>query len=193
MAYPSPPKTWAAAEKDTAILRNAQLRDALLALQDGAWGADRPYVRKPSGENVVNSATVQNDDHLLFTGTANATYQVEVGLLVQVGGSSSTSDFKLGWSLPASALFAGGGNAPEVAMAAASSVGQGEWSGVVGASAATLSYGLFSTGVTLIMFHGNIVLAGTAGTCNLQWAQNTATAVTTTVLAGSWLSARRTA
>lgn len=192
MAYPNPPKTWAAAEKLTAVLLNAQLRDALLALQAGTWGADRTFVRKPASEDVTNSAALQNDDHLLFAAASNATYKFELGLLVSVTGGSSTSDLQVGWSLP-SGTWAGGVNAADPAMAGGGTTGASQWLGVTGAVGASIPVGLGGANTQLVMIHGTIVTAGVAGNCNLRWAQNTAVAVTTSVLGGSWLDARRVA
>lgn len=191
MAWTSP-LTWVAGQVVTAAQLNTHVRDNLNDLSDGSWGRDLTFVVKAADEGLANSAVVQNDNHLFFTATANAKYLVDVALFVTVGGGSSGSDFKVGWSLP-SGTFNMSGHGPDVAMAATSSVGSAEFVGLVGAVTSTPAYGLDSDGNTGIKLWALIEVGGTGGTVTLQWAQNTATAVTTTLEAGSWLRAERVA
>lgn len=151
------------------------------------------WARKPADQIVTNTAVMQNDTALSFIAQANTNYHVDLDLYVTVSGSSSFSDLKLGWSLPAGASYSGFGGTPDVALASGSAVGSVDFSPVVGAIAGTKSVGLFSTGVTEIQTKAIIKVGATGGTVRLQWAQNTATTVNTTMQADSRLRAERIA
>ena len=187
------PRTWVAGEIVTAAIGNLHWRDNLLALAHGSWGRDVTTVVKAANETVTNSATVQSDNHLLFSATANAKYLVELVLFVEQDANAVGADFKMGFSLPAGASWSGGAPNPDLTVGT-TSTGDGNWAAVYGGAASTLSYGLNgNTGVDTVLFLKAIVeIAGTAGTVTFQWAQNTATAgVGTTVQAKSWLRAER--
>ena len=194
MAWTSP-RTWVAGEIVTAAIGNTHWRDNLLALAHGSWGRDVTVVLKAADETVTNSATVQSDDHLLFAVSANAKYLVEFKLFVSQNANSVGADFKFGFSLPASASWSGGDGLPDPTVGT-TAAGDGNWTAVLAASAATRVCGLDgnSGNITGLSFTVLIVTAGTSGTVTLQWAQNTATAgVGTTVKANSWLRAERVA
>lgn len=189
------PRTWVAGEIVTAAIGNTHWRDNLLDLADGTWGIDKTTVIKSADETVTNSAAIQSDDQLLFTGVANAKYLVTIELFVSQNANSTAADFKVGFSLPASATWSGSGPNPDATVGATAS-GSGNWTALLGAVGATLVYGVDgnagnTTGISLMIL---VEVAGTAGTVTLQWAQNTATpAVGTTVKAKSWLRAERVA
>lgn len=189
------PRTWVAGEIVTAALMNTHVRDNLLDLADGAWGIDKTTVLKSADETITNSAAMQSDDHLLFAATANAKYLVTIELFVSQNANSTAADFKVGFSLPASATWSGSGPNPDATVGATAS-GSGNWTALLGAAGATLVYGVDgnagnTTGISLAVL---VEVAGTAGTVALQWAQNAATpAVGTTVKAKSWLRAERAA
>jgi len=189
------PRTWVAGEVVTAALVNTHLRDNLLDLADGTWGREVVTVIKSAGETVTNSSTIQSDDHLLFSAAANAKYLVDVVLFVSQNANAVGADFKVGWSLPAGAAWSGGGPNPDLTVGA-TAAGDGNWTGVLGGSTTTRQMGVDgNTGnVTALFLSVLIEMSSTAGTVNLQWAQNTATAaVGTTVNARSWLRAERIA
>jgi len=189
------PFTWTAGLVVLAAKMNEQIRDNLLALAHGSWGRDVQIVLKAADETVTNSATVQSDDHLLFTAAANAKYLVEFKLFLSQNANSTAADFKFGFALPASASWSGGDSLPDLTVGT-TAVGDGNWTALLAASAAVRACGLDgNTGnITGLSFTVLIVTAGTAGTVTLQWAQNTATAgVGTTVKANSWLRAVRVA
>lgn len=189
------PRTWVAGEIVTASIGNTHWRDNLLALAHGTWGRDVQIVLKAADETVTNSATVQSDDHLLFTAAANAKYLVEFKLFVSQNANAVGADFKFGFSLPASASWSGGDGLPDLTVGA-TAAGDGNWTALLSASAAARACGVDGNAgnITGLSFSVLIVTAGTAGTVTLQWAQNTATAaVGTTVKANSWLKATRIA
>ena len=189
------PFTWSAGLIVTAAKLNEQLRDNLLALAHGTWGRDVTTVVKAANETVTNSAVMQSDDQLLFTAAANAKYLVDVVLFVSQNANAVGADFKVGFSLPAGASFSGGGPLPDLTVGA-TAAGDGNWTGLLGASAASRACGVDgnSGNVTILNLTFLVEVAGTAGTVTLQWAQNTATAaVGTTVNAKSWLRAKRIA
>lgn len=191
----TPPRTWVAGEIVTALIGNTHWRDNLLALAHGSWGRDVTTVVKAANETVTNSAAMQSDDHLLFAAAANAKYLVDVVLFVSQNANAVGADFKIGFSLPASASFSGGGPLPDLTVGA-TAAGDGNWTGLLGAAAATRACGVDGNAgnITILSFTALVEIAGTAGTVALQWAQNTATAaVGTTVNAKSWLRAKRIA
>lgn len=145
-------------------------------------------IRKSADESVTNSTTAQADDHLRFTGVANQRYIVEAGLFVTVAGGNSTTDFKVGWSLPSgTATF--GGLGPDIAMPGTQANGEGNYEGLIGAVAATLSYGLYAGGTTFIVVKGVLSLGSPGGTVALMWAQNSAATQNVTIKNGSYLRA----
>src|SRR5690348_15724965 len=56
-------------------------------------------VIKGADESVTSSTTLQNDDALLVTLTANATYVFSLFLNYQ-GGTQGSSDIKVAWTFP---------------------------------------------------------------------------------------------
>ena len=194
MAWTSP-LTWVAGQIVTAAQLNTHVRDNLNALADGSWGIEKTITLKAADETVTNSATVQSDDHLSFSVAANAKYLVDFKLLVSQNANAIGADFKFGFSLPASASWSGADGLPDLTVGT-TAAGDGNWTALSAASAATRSCGLDgnSGNITGLSFSVLVVTSGTAGTTTLQWAQNTATAgVGTTVKANSWLTAVRIA
>lgn len=189
------PRTWVAGEIVTAAIGNQHWRDNLLDLADGSWGIDKTVVLKAADETVTNSATLQSDDHLLFTASANAKYLVDFQLFVTQNANSTVPDFKFGFSLPASASWSGGDGLPDLTVGS-TAAGDGNWTAVLASTATPRRCGLDGNAgnITGLSFTVLISTAGTAGTVTLQWAQDAATAgVGTTVKANSWLRAERVA
>jgi hypothetical protein len=140
-------------------------------------------VVKSLDETVNNSATLQNDDALVIAVNSTAKYEV-TGLVAY--NSGTTPDIKFAFTAPASATFLWCCDALDTGA-----------SGVTGTVsrqklAITDSLGVGGTGNDLIAkISGILVVAGTAGNLQLQWAQNTANASNTIVRAGSYLTARQ--
>ena len=127
---------------------------------------------KTVDETVNNSSTLQDDDTFTFSGVASTNYRVKLGLLIS---GNNTALFKTAWSLPAGAVFIGG----------ASNFNNSD---VVNLTTGSGNYGSTNNSDRLIFMTGIIKVAGTAGTCVLQWAQQVANASDTKVLIGSWFS-----
>jgi len=137
------------------------------------------FVRKASDETVNGSATLQNDDELFLAVEANVTYQVEASLRYSTG---ATPNLKFTFTGPSGAT--GLGHATSI---------------VAGGTALVFTdVTLLSTVVTAddssfaTEVHGVLIVGATAGTLQLQWAQNTSNASDTKVLSGSYLKLVRT-
>jgi hypothetical protein len=161
--------------------------DAAFAAPPSSTDARYIPACKTSNETVNNSSTLQNDNELLFAAEANATYLVEVHLMLTA--TSVNADWKMSWSLPSGTFYWGhDGNSAE---------GPGPYwsprSTASGSGAALVSTSIVSGGGTLTPmgahFTAIIVIGGSGGTVNFQWAQDVATAENNTILAGSCLRA----
>jgi hypothetical protein len=168
-------------------------------LQQGAndpqWAsvaAGPTIVRKTADETVNNSATLQNDDDLLLAIAANEVWLVELYLLQK--SPSTTADFKMGWAYPAGcSIYWGVPN-----LNTTYGTGGQYWltvvaAGTIGAiltEASTLAAASLN-GTQGIHITAIVINGATAGTLNFQWAQNTATAEDTKVLANSCLIAHK--
>lgn len=148
-----------------------------------AGGGGATLVRKTADETVNNSAVMQNDDHLLFSAEASSTYLVECWLMFD---GSTAADLKVGWSLPTGAEIYFG--TPQTGTVRYwDSVGTATSPQALHVSAGTLAMGTVSGTRAGASLAGILVMAGTAGTVNFQWAQNSATAADTTIFANSLL------
>jgi hypothetical protein len=139
---------------------------------------------KTSPESVVSSTVLQNDDALFLTVAANSTYKWKCQVFY-VGGTQASSDIKVQWTGPGSAALS--------------------WNSMHFTTAGAFSDTSFNdfTTVNVIGTNGagnnrTIHMEGTlvtvsAGTFQLQWAQNTSSATATQVLANSTLLAWKTA
>jgi hypothetical protein len=143
-----------------------------------------PVVVKTANE-TVNDSTVYQDDNELFVAVApNAVYKCHVHLIFSTY-SAHNEGFKVSFTAPAGATFNAGWFETLLGT-----------SGAVGATEANASCtGIIPTGdpSTDNVYISDFILitSATAGTLQLQWAQNTDWAVNTTVYAGSTLEARR--
>ncbi len=148
----------------------------------GGGGGGATVVRKSADETVNNSSSFQSDDHLSFAIGANEVWVAQYHLYVT---TTAAADFKVGVLTPGGAspttmvtgLVTGGGNAHST---------NPRLTGVDANVDVQLEGGDTKVGVTVAVL---VVNGGTAGTVYLRWAQNTATAVDTKVLAGSLLVA----
>lgn len=129
---------------------------------------------KTSAQTVNNSTTLINDSQLFMSVAANTNYAFTSRFVFS---SNSTANIKFGFTFP------------------------------VGAVGSYTLYGIAAGGSTLAAFHqtetsvsalagaagtactmtGSWTIGANAGVIQLQWAQNTATAVNTQVLAGSFI------
>lgn len=132
--------------------------------------------RKEATETVNNSATLQNDDDLFVAVTASAVYNLDGRLLYN---GNSTADFKIGWTFPTGLTMSYtilGVYVATPTVFSTSDFIQTSNPALEGAGADR----------TAIMW-GRVIVSSTAGTLQLQWAQNTANASNTTLLAGSYI------
>ncbi len=130
--------------------------------------------------NVLNpTATLQPDDQLFFAVGANETWHYRFHL--QITGNTAP-DVKFSVTAPAGATCINSVSEAENALAVGN-LGCGVSSGSVPMSTAT----------DVFEIAGTIVNGATAGNVTLNWAQNTANAANTSVLAGSFLTATRVA
>lgn len=133
--------------------------------------------RKTADETVNNSATLQNDDTLALSAVAIADYLFECSLRYSTNG---TANLKWSFTVPAGAAIV--------------------YSALhipAGGSALTMTE-LINTGVgtaddsiNYVRMLGIFQTVGTAGTLQLQWAQNTANASDTKVLSASFMTLQR--
>lgn len=133
-------------------------------------------VVKSADEIVNNDSTLQNDNELAFAVAANSIYRFQMWFRYT---SNTTADIKNAFTLPAGAVA----NGVSWGLSVASAIVQ-----VMDVSG---SWGGQNATVTWVFTEGLIITAATAGTVQLQWAQNTPDVSDTTVLAGSVLSVQR--
>jgi hypothetical protein len=163
--------SWTAGEEVNTSTLNARL---------GLWAS------KNANETVNNSATFQNDDALVLPVAANGIYLVR-GFLIWTSGT--TPDFKAQFTGPPMATYTTWSTwnlaaaAPNqlADMRAVIGTGSGGSVSIPGQGATLATTGQFTE------ISGSVVMSGTAGNFQLQWAQNTANATDTIVYTGSWL------
>src|SRR5690606_11179070 len=143
------------------------------------------FVVKSTNESVSSSTTLQGDDELLVSLTANRTY--EISGVLRVSGSTS-GDISLAWTGPAgSTMYAvvhglgGGGSAG------------GDDIIYLYEGPGTATSGTFGTtaAIRAIHYHGFIQLGGASGNLRLVWAQGSSNATATVVHSGSFMCVRR--
>jgi hypothetical protein len=162
---------WAAGQRVLASTLAAMLPDVII---------------KPSDEPVTSSTTLQNDDHLLFSVAANATYILDAYLITS-GATAATGDLKIDWTVPAGTTM----RYTSSGVVASSPAVQYEATvNTPGASRTIGTNGSADMGVPL---RAVIVTSATAGTVQLRWAQNTSNATPTIIRANSWLRVTRAA
>lgn len=134
------------------------------------------HAYKTADETVTSSSTVQNDDHLVLPVEANSYYKLELMAYIA---NVNDSGMRWRWTIPSGAsgsatgFFAFGSSMTPLRHA----IGGGELTQV---ATITQDYGWHLTGF--------VIVGGTAGNVQLQWAQENLSAGTTTLRAGSWLS-----
>ncbi|MFD9225374.1 hypothetical protein ACFWDI_36440 [Streptomyces sp. NPDC060064] len=180
------PRTWVVGEVVTAAELNAEIRDQMNALI-----ADNASVHKTADESVTSSATLQNDNHLLVSVLANAEYEI---VLRMCANGSASGDIKLAWTVPAGSTSQRFCRGPDTSSAGSSAATTVRSNGLTDGHATAINYGVFSTSqqsfIEEILY---ISTGGTAGTVQLQWAQNVIDATATTVEAGSYMTVIRKA
>lgn len=135
-------------------------------------------VSKTADEEVTNSTTLQNDDHLVLPVAASSRYFFH--LFLRVKGDTANPDIKFGWSLPTGGTM--------------SWLGAGETQNTAGelteSSVETLTIGdISAANIEPVHYVGVVQVGATAGNLQFQFAQNTLDATNgIIVLAGSSLA-----
>lgn len=142
-------------------------------------GAKTTTVVKTADESVTSSTTLQSDDVLLLPVTAGTSYAFE-GFLYATG--PSAGDFKLAFTFPTGATFVA-----FVHHIGANGAVDSFKSGTNPLTTSGGSLSLATGAADGVAIKGGIIVAGTAGNVQLQWAQDASSATPTIVKAGSWL------
>lgn len=150
------------------------------------WVAAAQYMslaRKASDESITSSTTMQDDNDLLHTVRASAVYEMTAYISYT---SNTTADIKFGWTYPAGLTINYLAHVRPVATAVNDTYDliQTDPLALEGAGVATRRSAFFL---------GLVVVSSTAGTLQLQWAQNTSDAGATALKAGSFMTLRRMA
>lgn len=141
-------------------------------------GPSSQLVLKPADESVVSSTVFQDDDDFVLPVVANTNYLVDIWLSIQC--SSNTPDFKCQLIAPAGTLLTVGWILHDDTNSSGS--------GILRAPA--ISSGIIAirnNNNSQVRLRGPVHVGGTAGTLQLQWAQNTANSNPTIVEADSWM------
>lgn len=149
------------------------------------WFVNVKYARTLATQSVPSSTTLQDDDYMFLSVSANAEYHVEC--LVNYGGPPA-ADLKLLFATPAGATFVGMG---QTLVGAAT--GQSDNQNLPYGGNASEVWGTTGAGQQFGTVTGILVVGGTAGTFKIQWAQNTSNVTPTQVFGNSYLLLRRVA
>jgi hypothetical protein len=175
-----PPETWTHAQLVTAGDVNEQLRDNMLALP-------HPIILKSADESVVSSTALQDDNELALPVVANGIYRVEFHLMFS---GDAAGDIQFGFTFPSGGRIA----VSAIGDNAAADTTWYAWHGTDGASGGTGSWAFNCfDGRSFVLIHGMYINGSTAGTLQLQWAQNASNATASVVYANSMLWATQVA
>ena len=153
-------------------------RDTELTTHAADYALHSRVIRKSADQIVNNSTTLVNDTHLFFAVGANEVWWFSIFLRTKSG---TTPDFKWAFTAPDGATITSG------ACCGVGGSPVNELSGLTG-------FNFGGTGANAVKDWWNIaIIAGTAGNIQFQWAQNTADASDTKVLANSCIIAHRLA
>jgi hypothetical protein len=138
---------------------------------------------KTANESVTSSTTLQNDDELFVSLAATAVYTLDMFILFD---GSSTGDIKWKFTFPAGVTF------NLIDLHESTPTVNNNANMAIFNQTETHALGCNGAGTFLPIFHTGIVTTtGTAGTLQLQWAQNTSNATATRVIAGSYMRLQR--
>lgn len=140
---------------------------------------------KPADEPLTSNATLQNDNDLLVSVAANATYKFDCTLIYE-GGTNGASDLKFKWAVPASATLTI--NIPAYFFTDNTTHGPSYIDQTTTQALGTRGAGVRQS----VAMTGSLLVSSTSGTLQLTWAQNTSSATATIVHAQSTLTLQRT-
>ena len=169
------PRTWTDGELVTKAIMDVHVRDNFNTV-------DRLIVPKTADETVTSSTTLQNDDHLSFAVGINTVWYLRLGLYV-LDASDGVGNLKVGVTFPASAVcqlnyvwLGLGGTLTHMRVRDATGVA------------------VFGTATgDFHEFRGILKVAGTSGTFQFQFAQNTSNGSGVTVKQHSFIAGRQLA
>jgi hypothetical protein len=157
--------------------------DVPTATQFNSWLVNVNYAYKSATENVTSSTTLQVDDDLVVPVEANAHYHLTLNLSY---GGAAAADLKVLIRTPTGGTF--NGMAIGVVSSGASQQDIQTMAYVANTSEV---FGILGAGPTWARVEGILITAGTAGNCQIEWAQNASSGTATNLYAGSFLSLRR--
>ncbi|MGW3421283.1 glycosyl hydrolase family 28-related protein [Streptomyces phaeochromogenes] len=142
------------------------------------------FARKTADETVTSSTTLQDDDHLALAVESGHTYDFKVFMLVDGG---VTGDLKTAFTFPTGSTLHFTGRGPTTGLASGSG-GDCEFNGRQSATSGSTTISFGTSGSRLgITLEGILIVGSTAGSFQLQWAQNTSDGTGTTLKAGSYI------
>lgn len=173
-------RTFVTGEVVTAANMNT-IRDSLLFLY--AFTGGGYFLVKTADEGVASSATLQNDDHIVWAMGANTRWQYDGLLWVQCDEAAGIG-IKIGWDLPASAqgFHYYDVMSNDIIPHPAEHLDETSKSLVFGSSSQTFN---------LVHVAGLIANGANAGNAQLQWAQTGSDSDDTVVLRSSFVHARQ--
>jgi hypothetical protein len=178
--------------------------DQVLLVQSGSgswWAAGRtasaatplgiPRFAYKTANTDRTSSTLTDDPELTMQLDANAVYRVEFHLL---HAAVNTARFRTAWTVPAGAVGTRSALGPDqgVILSSTSSGGQGRW-GVHAYSTACIYGSRDDNTLLCYSIETSTVITSAAGTCALQWAQQTASATASRLAQGSFMQVTRIA
>jgi len=135
----------------------------------------------PAGQNT--GSAVQNDDHLFITLGANETWDFEAFIIAT--STASNPDIKVTFTAPT------GAGTTLIWTAEKQEGANLEIASLVTASGTERNFTIGANATIIFRVKGVVATAGTAGSLQFRWAQNTAHGTSTTVLANSFLKATK--
>lgn len=148
---------------------------------------------KTSDESVNNGGsgtTLQNDDALLVTVTANTNYRVDLALLFTESAGTGI-DLKCAWAFPTGSRLDLAPIGPNIAWTGAAAALEAEfsaWQNQTTSPSGTISFGTTNAATFSMQATGSLRVGSSGGTFQFMWAQQNASASNVTVKAGSVLT-----
>lgn len=152
-----------------------------VARTDMVQAEEDVWIVKTVNEVVANSATLQDDDALIYTIPSNGTWAFEVRLSIR--NTQAAPDFKFAFA------YTGTSTAGEYSWVSGDAVGTLDSSNTTSLTATSVVMTAASTNNVALV--SGFITTSAVGDFKLQWAQNTATATNTNLRPGSWLKMRK--
>lgn len=149
--------------------------DVLTAADMNSWTVPVPAI-KPSDTSRTSTTSLTADPDLACAVVANASYRFWCYLNYE-GAATGTGDLKWNFTVPAGATLRYQSISINTAGTLSPLLIGPTWTG-----SSTNSAGTNGSGNAMsLMMHGTLVVAGSAGSCTLNWAQNTSSGTSTIV------------